>query len=81
MMAKTKVAVSLDAKLVDRLNTLVRQSRFPNRSHAIETALEEKLDRLEHTRLARECAKLNPREEAALADEGLREDLAAWPEY
>jgi len=80
-MTKTKIAVSLDAKLVDRLNTLVRQARFPSRSHAIEVALEEKLERLQHTRLARECAKLNPREEGALADEGLREDLAAWPEY
>ena len=80
-MAKTKVAVSLDAKLVDRLDALVRQTRFPNRSQAIEIAVEEKLDRLTHTRLARECAKLNPRAEAAMADEGLREDLAAWPEY
>jgi len=80
-MAKTKVAVSLDAKLVDRLNTLVSQARFPNRSQAIEAALEEKLERLSRVRLARECAKLDPREERGLAEEGMREELASWPEY
>jgi metal-responsive CopG/Arc/MetJ family transcriptional regulator len=80
-MAKTKVAVSLDAKLVDRLNTLVSQARFPSRSQAIEVALEEKLERLSRVRLARECAKLDPREERGLAEEGMREELASWPEY
>ncbi|HUM16654.1 MAG TPA: ribbon-helix-helix domain-containing protein [Candidatus Nitrosotalea sp.] len=80
-MPKTKVAVSLDAKLVDRLNTLVSQARFPNRSQAIEVALEEKLERLSRVRLARECAKLDPREERGLAEEGMREELASWPEY
>ena len=80
-MAKTKVAVSLDAKLVSRLNTLVRQARFPNRSHAIEVALEEKLDRLSRVRLARECAKLDVRLERGLAEEGMDEELASWPEY
>jgi metal-responsive CopG/Arc/MetJ family transcriptional regulator len=80
-MAKTKVAVSLDAKLVDRLNTLVSQARFPSRSQAIEVALEEKLERLSRVRLARECAKLDPREERGLAEEGMGEELASWPEY
>ncbi len=80
-MPKTKVAVSLDAKLVDRLNTLVSQARFPNRSQAIEVALEEKLERLSRVRLARECAKLDPREERGLAEEGMREELGSWPEY
>ena len=80
-MAKTKVAVSLDAKLVSRLNTLVRQARFPNRSHAIEVALEEKLDRLSRVRLARECAKLDLRQERSLAEEGMTEELRSWPEY
>lgn len=80
-MAKTKVAVSLDAKLVQRLNILVRQARFPNRSHAIEVALEEKLERLSRVQLARECAKLNPQQERELAEEGMKGELAAWPEY
>jgi len=32
-------------------------------------------------RLARECAKADPREEQALAEEGLRRDAAKWPKY
>ena len=35
---------------------------------------------LERTRLAEECAKLNPAVERALADEGLAETLQEWPE-
>lgn len=80
-MAKTKVAVTLDAKLVGRLDALVREEQFPNRSQAIEAALAEKLTRLERGRLARECAKLNPRQEKGLAEEGMGADLAAWPAY
>ena len=80
-MPKTKVAVSLDAKLVSRLDSLVRHAHFPNRSQAVEAALEEKLARLDRSRLARECAKLDVTEERALADEGMGSELAAWPDY
>jgi metal-responsive CopG/Arc/MetJ family transcriptional regulator len=80
-MAKSKVAVTLDSELIDRVDRLVKASRFPNRSQAIEIALAEKLDRVERGRLARECAKLNPKEERALADEGLSVDRESWPEY
>ena len=80
-MAKAKVAVTLDSELIERVDRLVKAERFPNRSQAIETALAEKLERLERGRLARECAKLNPKEERALADEGLAIDRESWPEY
>jgi metal-responsive CopG/Arc/MetJ family transcriptional regulator len=80
-MAKLKVAVTLDAGLLDQVDTLVRERRFPNRSQAIESALAEKLERLRRTRLARECAKLDPAEERRLADEGLAEDVESWPAY
>ena len=80
-MPKTKVAVTLDAKLLDRLDELIARARFPNRSQAIETALAEKLERLSRTRLARECARLDPREERAWAEEGMSAELATWPAY
>ena len=80
-MAKTKVAVSIDAKLVGQLDRLVRNRRFANRSAAIETALSEKLDRIDRVRLVRECGKLDARQERALAEEGLVADFAEWPEY
>jgi len=80
-MTKLKVAVTLDAGLLDQVDTLVRERRFPNRSQAIESALAEKLERLRRTRLARECAKLDPAEERGLADEDLAEDAKSWPAY
>lgn len=80
-MPKTKVALTLDSTLLERLDELVGRRQFRNRSQAIEAALADKLHRLARTRLARESAKLNPREEKRLADEGFDEDLAAWPEY
>ena len=49
---------------------LVKKQVFPNRSQAIEEAVTEKLARLEKSRLAQECAKLDPKFEKALAEEG-----------
>ena len=80
-MAAAKVAISLDEGVLTRLDRLVRQRAFPNRSKAIEQAVKEKLERLDRSRLARECAKLDPAFEQALADEGLSGELAEWPEY
>jgi metal-responsive CopG/Arc/MetJ family transcriptional regulator len=67
---RTKVAVRLDSRVLDHLDELVASERFPSRSQAIESAVIDKLERIQHTRLARECAKLNPPEEQILADEG-----------
>jgi len=80
-MPKTKVALSLDADLLDQLDELVAKQKFRNRSQAVEAALADKLRRLARTRLAREAAKLNPSEEKRLADEGLADVLDSWPEY
>jgi metal-responsive CopG/Arc/MetJ family transcriptional regulator len=79
-MAKTKVALTLDSALLERVDHLVASARFRNRSQAIETAIAEKLARLARTRLAEECGKLDPAEERRLADEALGAETA-WPEY
>jgi metal-responsive CopG/Arc/MetJ family transcriptional regulator len=80
-MAMTKVAISLDSDLLERLDRLVAEQVFPNRSRAVQEAVRDKLERISRARLARECAKLDPRAERALADEGLARDLEEWPEY
>jgi Arc/MetJ-type ribon-helix-helix transcriptional regulator len=80
-MPRSKVAVTLNEITLRRLDQLVRLAVFPNRSRAIQSALEEKLERLDRSRLARECAKLDPAYEKALAEEGMSEDLSQWPEY
>ena len=80
-MRSAKVAITIDRSLLGRVDALVRQKAFPNRSRAIQKAVEEKLARIDRSRLARECAKLDPKAEQALADQGLANDLAEWPEY
>jgi len=79
--AKSKVAVTLEAETLNKLDRLVRKKRFRSRSQAIQEAVEEKLDRVEQSSLARECAKLDPQFEKSLAEEGMSEDAGSWPEY
>jgi Arc/MetJ-type ribon-helix-helix transcriptional regulator len=74
-----KVAVTLERKAVADLDRLVEEGRFPNRSRAIQSAVDLLAEREIRTRLARELAKLDPEEEKKLAEEGLTD--AAWPEY
>lgn len=80
-MSKMRIGITLDERSVERLDRLVSESVFENRSQAIQRAVDEKLERIDRTRLARECAKLDPAFEKAMAEEGLGEDLEAWPEY
>jgi len=80
-MGTTKIAISIDKKLVRKLDRMVSNHVFPNRSKAIQQAVEEKIIRIDKSRLARECAKLDPTFEKRLADEGLIQDLEKWPEY
>jgi metal-responsive CopG/Arc/MetJ family transcriptional regulator len=80
-MNKTKIAITLDQNSIEQLDRLVSKHTFPNRSQAIQEAVQEKLERMERSRLARECAKLDPALEKAMAEEGLSEELSKWPEY
>lgn len=75
-MGTSKIAVSLDSRVLRRLDDLVHVKVFVNRSRAIQEAVEEKLQRLEGSRLAQECAKLDPALEKALAEEGLSGNVA-----
>jgi metal-responsive CopG/Arc/MetJ family transcriptional regulator len=79
-MTTDKVAITIDRQILKRLDRLVAEKRFPNRSRAIQEAVEEKLSRLDRTRLAREAGKLDRRFEQKMAEEGLAGD-AGWPEY
>jgi Arc/MetJ-type ribon-helix-helix transcriptional regulator len=80
-MSVAKVAVSIDERLLRRLDNLVKRAVFRSRSEAIQKAVAEKLARLDRSRLARECAKLSPEEEHELAEEGIKKDMEEWPEY
>lgn len=80
-MGSNKVAITIDEQLLKRLDRLVAERRFPNRSQAIQEAVREKLAHLDRTRLAREAAKLDRRLEQRLADESIQGEAEEWPEY
>ncbi len=80
-MAKAKLAITLDDRILSEVDQLVKSRVFPNRSRIIEEAVEEKLARMNRNRLARECAKLDPGFEKAMAEEGMEKELSEWPEY
>jgi len=66
-----KIAITLDHETVADLDRLVQEGRYPNRSRALQTAANLLIEREKRTRLARELAKLDRREEQRLAEEGL----------
>jgi len=80
-MAKAKLAITLDDRLLTELDQLVKRRIYANRSRIIEEAVEEKLERINRNRLARECAKLDPGLEKSMAEEGMEKELSEWPEY
>ena len=80
-MSTAKVAITIERELLVRLDRLVKSRRFPNRSRAVQEAVTEKLARMERSRLAQECAKLDRTAEQAMADEGMADEAAQWPEY
>jgi metal-responsive CopG/Arc/MetJ family transcriptional regulator len=73
-MVRAKIAITIDPELLDELDRLVERRLFPNRSLAIQEAVREKLERLARSRLALECAKLDPAFEKAMAEEGMSVD-------
>jgi len=80
-MSTAKVAITIERDLLTRLDRLVKSRRFPNRSRAVQEAVTEKLARMERSRLAQECAKLDRASEQAMAEEGMADEAAEWPEY
>jgi Arc/MetJ-type ribon-helix-helix transcriptional regulator len=79
-MSSAKIAISLSPKVLREVDRLVRAGRFPSRSKLLQDALDEKLLRIDRSRLARECAKLEARKERDLANETMRAEQQ-WPVY
>ncbi len=80
-MPMAKIAVSIDQKMVHRIDGLVLKGFFPSRSKAIQEAIEYQLQRLDRRRLAIECAKLDPNLEQKAAEEGMQYEVGSWAEY
>lgn len=80
-MGKAKIAITLDEEYIEQIDKLVGKHVFQSRSQAVQEAVNDKLQRIKRSRLSKECAKLNPVFEKAIAEEGLSEDMSEWPEY
>lgn len=81
-MGSVKVAtITLDRETLGEVDGLVARSVFPSRSRAVQVAVAEKLARMEYSRPAMECAKLDLKFEKALAEEGLGLEHESWPEF
>ncbi len=81
VMSVAKVTISIESNLLKKVDRLVKERVFSNRSQAVQSAVEEKISRLDSNRLARECSKLNKTEEQSLADLGLASEAEEWLEY
>jgi metal-responsive CopG/Arc/MetJ family transcriptional regulator len=80
-MAASKIAITIEKSTLTRLDRLVQEKKYPNRSKAIQEALDEKIIKIERNRLQDECEKLDPKEERAFAEEGFSVEKDSWPEY
>jgi metal-responsive CopG/Arc/MetJ family transcriptional regulator len=80
-MATSKIAITLDTELLKKVDRLVERKIYSNRSKAIQDAVAEKIIKLDKARFARECAKLDPLFEEAMAEESLIAENEIWPEY
>jgi Arc/MetJ-type ribon-helix-helix transcriptional regulator len=74
-----KIAVTLDQRTVADLDRWVQEGKYPNRSRALQSAVNLLTEREKRTRLVRELARIDPKEEKQLAEQGLGD--RAWPKY
>lgn len=80
-MPTKKIAISLDERVLERLDALVEAGRFANRSRAVEHAVRQTVERADRSRLMVEVAKLDQVEEQDLAEEWMVAEDHTWPEY
>jgi len=80
-MRVAKVTISIESRLLDRVDRLVKERIFASRSQAVQAAVQEKISKIDHNRLARACAKLDKKEEQSFAELGMTADAREWPEY
>lgn len=79
-MSTTKVGVTLQKDTLQELDRWVKEGQYPNRSRAIQIAITEMAARRKRRRLMEELAKIDPRQERALADSEYSGETS-WPEY
>ncbi len=53
-----KIAITIDASLLQRLDSLIKKKYYKNRSQAIQIVVQAQVEKFEHRRLAAECDKM-----------------------
>ena len=79
-MSAAKIAITIDLKLLKALDRVVSKGRYSNRSQAISHAVREQMERMNKTRLLKELALLDKKEERDLADEFVSSETE-WSKY
>jgi hypothetical protein len=79
--ARATITITVDELVLSTIDQLVADGVFRSRSLAFETAVQDRIAKLRRSRLALECAKLDPAEEQALAEEGCVPHAVSSPYY
>jgi Arc/MetJ-type ribon-helix-helix transcriptional regulator len=66
-----KIAVTLEKETVAEVDRWIREGKYPNRSSALQSAVNLLAEREKRRRLARELAKMDRSEEQRMAEEGV----------
>ncbi len=80
-MPTAKIAITISEPTLLKLDRLVKEHKYPNRSRAIQEALDEKLSRVEQTRLAEALQRIDPVAERMEAEAGMQHEVDSWPTY
>ena len=79
-MSTAKVAVTLQADTLQEVDRWVKEGQFPSRSRAIQIAIAEMAARRKRRRLIEELAKIDSKQERAMAEAAFSGETP-WPEY
>ena len=80
-MGKSKIAITVDEKVLKAVDQYVKETKSYTRSRFFEEAVAERVERYEKNRLARELEKLDVETEQSYAEEGVAAENEVWPEY
>ena len=78
-MSTVKVTVTLDKRVLFKLDELVDENIFKSRSTAVQKAIKDEIKIVKRKQFIEACKKLNSAEEIATAEEGM--ELDTWPKY
>jgi len=73
-MSTIRVTVTIDQFLINQVDKMVEKNLFKNRSAAIQTAVEDEIQKVKEKSFELACSMLDKNEEQELADEWLEGD-------